>query len=247
MTSKRHLLLQALLLSTLAPISSVVFAGAADTVYAPVVEQGETEFEFRGGWRDFDRAPDEHAFVFDVGYGVTNWWRTEAVLEYAAEDGNRGALEGWEWENVFVLTEQGKHWADVGLFAEYEHSFADGPDEIEIGPMFQKEVGPAVANLNLFFAHEVGHGAGGDTDLDYSWQVKWRGNEALEFGVQGFGGLGTVDHLGDGDSHILGPALFGVKRLPGGDKFAYNAAVLGGINQAAPDVTVRFQLEYEMY
>lgn len=248
MTLSRQLLsLRATLLFCLFPASTAVFAGAADTVYLPVVEQGETEFELRGGFRDFKGAPNEHAFVFDLGYGVNSRWRTEAVLEYAAEGGAPGRLEALEWENVFVLTEQGKHWMDVGLLAEYEHSFASGPDTLKIGPLLQKEIGPTIANLNLRFDHEVGAGASSATEMNYSWQVKWRGKEALEWGVQGFGGLGEFGHLGEGDSHIAGPALFGVKRLAGHDKLRYNAAVLAGLNDAAPDVAVRFQVEYEMY
>ena len=245
--SKQHLTLRALLFSCLLPASAAAFAGSADTIYVPVVEKGETEFELRGGYRDFRGAPSEHAFVFDLGYGVSNRWRTEAVLEYAAEGGSPGRLKALEWENVFVLTEQGKHWMDVGLIAEYEHSFAAGPDQVKIGPLLQKEIGQTVANLNLRFKHQVGSGASDSTELDYRWQLKWRGNEALEWGVQGFGELGVVDHLGRDASHTVGPALFGVQRLHGRDKLRYNGAVLAGLNNASPDVTVRFQLEYEMY
>jgi hypothetical protein len=248
MTSyKRHPILCALLLSCLFPATSLVFAGAADPVYVPVVEQGETEFELRGGYRDFDGAPNDHAFVFDVGYGVTDRWRTEAVLEYSAEGGERGKLEALEWENVFVLTEPGKYWMDVGVLAEYEHTFADGPDEVKIGPLLQKEIGRTVANLNFRFKHEVGSGASNDTELDYRWQLRWLGNEALEWGVQGFGELGTIERLGKGDSHSIGPALFGMKRLASRDKVRYNAAVLAGLNDAAPGAAFRFQVEYEMY
>ena len=78
-------ILRAALLLCLFPASHAAFAGAADPVYTPTVEQGETEFELRGGYRDYADEPDEHAFVFDIGYGVNNRWRTEAVLEYAAE------------------------------------------------------------------------------------------------------------------------------------------------------------------
>ena len=232
---------------SLVACSSLAMAGPADTVYSPVVEQGETEFELRGGYRDFADGPSEHAFVFDVGYGVTQNWRTELVLEYSSEEGNPGKLEAWEWENVFVLTEQGKYWADLGLFAEYEHGFSAGPDEIKIGPMFQKDIGGTVANLNLLFEREVGSGASDATELAYTWQVRWLGKPALEWGVQGIGGLGELDHLGRDDSHSIGPALFGVHQMADGNKVAYNAAVLAGLNQAAPDVTVRVQLEYEMY
>jgi hypothetical protein len=246
-SSLHRSLLRATLLVALVPASTSVFAGAADTVYTPTVEQGETEFELRGGYRAFGGAPDEHAFVLDVGYGVNNRWRTEAVLEYAAEGGEPGKLEALEWENVFVLTEPGKYWMDLGLLAEYEHSFASGPDEVKIGPLLQKQFGPAIANLNFRFKREVGSGASTDTELDYRWQLHWLGNEALEWGAQGFGELGTVDHLGTGDWHSAGPALFGVKRLQGRDKIRYNAALLAGLSHDAPDAALRFQLEYEMY
>jgi len=246
-TTPLHRALRALLFTSLLPASSLAFAGAADPVYTPTVEQGETEFELRGGFRDYADVPNEHAFVFDVGYGVTNRWRTEAVLEYAAEGGEPGKLEALEWENVFVLTEPGKHWMDVGMLAEYEHSFANGPDEVKIGPLLQKEFGQAVANLNFRLKREVGSGASTDTELDYRWQVRWLGNEKLEWGVQGIGELGTVDHLGTDSWNSVGPALFGVARLQGRDKIRYNAAVLAGLDHDAPDATVRFQVEYEMY
>ena len=227
--------------------SGTVLAGPADKVYTPKVEKGETEFELRGGYRDFADGPDEYAYVFDIGYGVTDFWKTELVLEYSGETGFGGTMEAMEWENVFMLTEPGKYWLDLGLFVEYEHTFADGPDELKIGPMFQKEIGPTVTNLNLLFERQVGSGAGSEVELDYSWQVKWRGNEALEFGVQGFGGLGEVGDLGEDDKHSIGPALFGLKRMANGNKLAYDAALLAGLNEAAPDLTIRFELEYEMY
>ena len=101
-------------------LSSLAAAGPADKVYRPIVEKGETEFEFRGGYRDFNTDPSEHAYVFDIGYGVTDRWKTELVVEYSGVNGYGGSMEAWEWENIIVLTEQGKHWADVGWFAEYE-------------------------------------------------------------------------------------------------------------------------------
>lgn len=249
MTSQRHLRgwprLAVLALAVCA--ASPALAGPAEKVYRPFVEKGETEFELRSGYRAFGDGPDEYATVFDVGFGVTSRWKTEIAFEYEGETGFGGRLAAIEWENVFVLTEQGEHWADVGLFVEYEHTFADGPDELKIGPMFEKEFGPTIANLNLVLEREIGSGASDDTALDYAWQLKWRGKQELEFGLQGFGGLGPVDRLGEGDKHSLGPALFGVKRLASGNKLAYDAAILAGINKAAPDLTLRFELEYEMY
>jgi hypothetical protein len=227
--------------------SEASLAGPADKVYRPIVEKGETEFEFRGGYRDFSADPSEYAYVFDVGYGVTDRWKTELVLEYSGVNGYGGSMEAWEWENIIVLTEQGKHWVDVGLFAEYEHSFASGPDEIKIGPMFEKQIGSTVNNLNLILERQIGNGASNDIELDYSWQVKWNGKQSLEFGVQGFGGLGEISNLGHDDKHSIGPAIFGLRKLANGNKLGFDAAYLVGLNDNAPDNTFRFQIEYEMY
>jgi len=242
---KNHAL-SVLALAMLAATSTAT-AGPADSVYRPIVEKDETEFEFRSGYFDFHDEANEYASVLDVGYAFTDHWKSEVVFEYEGEAGEGGKPEAIEWENLIVLTEQGKHWADVGLLIEAEHSFSADPEEFKVALLLEKEVGPTIADLNLFAIREIGSGASDETELEYRWQVKWRGNEALEWGLQGRGGLGTVEHFGEDDGHSLGPALFGVTRLKNGDKLNYDAAIMHGINDAAPDWTLRFKLEYEMY
>ncbi len=232
---------------SLGPLMGVAWAGPAEVVYIPIVVKGEKEVEYRGGYRTFAHAPSEHANILELGYGVTDNWFTELEIEQASEDGGPNRVEAWEWENIIVLTERGKYWADLGLFAAYEHTFADGPDKVRIGPMFMKEIGTAVANVNLLFGREVGRDAAHQTSLGYAWQLKWRGRESLEFGLQGLGEVGVFGHLGQDQSHSAGPALFGVKRLGEGRKVSWNAALLGGLNANAPDLTFRTQIEFEMY
>ena len=227
--------------------SASALAGPADRVYRPIVEKGETEVELRGGYFDFDGGPDEYATVLDVGYAFTNNWKSELVFEYEGETGEGAHPEAVEWENLIVLTEQGKHWADVGLLIEAEHSFSSAPEEFKLGLLLEKEVGPTIADVNLIAVREFGDEASDETELEYRWQLKWRGNEALEWGLQGRGGLGTFENFGEEDGHSIGPALFGVQRLASGNKIAYDAAILGGLNNDAPDLTIRFNLEFEIY
>lgn len=222
-------------------------AGAAEVVYQPVVENGELEFEYRGGWRQYAGGREEHGSIFEVGYGMNDHWFSEIELEQSFENGGPNRLESLEWENVFALTERGKYWMDFGIFAAYEHTFdPDDPDTITIGPMFMKDIGPVTANVNLLFKREVGRGASHDTGLGYAWQVRWHGRPSLEFGVQGLGDLGTFGHLGRDSSQIAGPALFGERHI-GRSTLKWNAAVLAGLDRAAPNVTVRTQIELEMH
>jgi len=222
-------------------------AGPADKVYRPIVEKGETEIEIRGGYFDFHDGADEYAWVADFGYAFTSNWKSELVFEYEGETGEGAKPEAVEWENLIVLTQQGEHWVDVGLLIEVEHTFSSAPEEFKLGLLLEKEIGPTIADLNLVGVREFGDDASDETGLEYRWQLKWRGNEALEWGVQGFGNAGTFEHLGDDTEHSLGPALFGVQKLANGNKVSYDAAILGGLNAAAPDLTLRFNLEFEIY
>ena len=226
-------------------LSLPAHAGAASKVYLPKVEYRELELEFRGGSQDFNgtRQGDNQQFVFDIGYGVTSRWFTELAVFYSRAPGEGGQIEEFKSENIFLLTEPGKHWLDVGMIAEVVHNRAEGLNEIEFGPLLQTQVGREQFNLNIEFARELVDGA--KTEVGYAWQWKHRGNPALEFGLQGFGELGALGDLG-GHQAKLGPALFGSRRLPSGHKIKYDGAVLAGVTAGAPDTTVRFQLEYEM-
>jgi hypothetical protein len=246
MNVSRNLSLSVLALA-LGFAASSASAGPADKVYRPIVEKGETEIELRGGYLDFGDGADEYAWVFDFAYSFTNNWKSELVFEYEGETGEGAKPEAVEWENLIVLTQQGEHWVDVGLLIEAEHTFSSAPEEFKLGLLLEKEIGPTIADLNLVAVREFGDDASDETGLEYRWQVKWRGNEALEWGVQGFGTAGTFEHLGEDTEHRIGPALFGVTRLSNGNKVAYDAAILGGLNDAAPDLSIRFNLEFEMY
>ena len=227
----------------LAPALAV--AGPADKVYTPQVEQGETEFEFRSG---FQSGPSEHAFIADIGYGFTPWWFSEVVGEFEGAPGENTRYAALEWENIFLLTEPGKYWADVGIFFEYAHTRdSDEPDEIEIGPMFQKEFGDLQVNLNPLFERTVGRNDSGKTELAYRAQMKWRGNERFEPGLQAIGSAGFFGEIGREKEHKLGPAFFGTMRLDNRNKIKYDAALLFGLNHDAPDTTLRLTFEYEMY
>lgn len=245
-TLSRNPLTAAVLVVLLAAPPLSAFAGVADKVYEIKPVAGETEFEFRGGYEDADQGPNPYQAVFDVGYGVSNRWLTELVVKYdATAPGENGKISELEWENIVALTEPGRYWLDLGLFHELSYSRLDNNWELVFAPMFQKTVGREQFNLNVNFERQLVDGA--DTEVLYRGQWKHRAGSALEYGLQAFGELGPVNHLGRDDQHKLGPALFGAMRAGGNDKFLWNVAVLAGLNAAAPDVSLRFELEYESY
>ncbi|MBI2382476.1 MAG: FTR1 family protein [Gammaproteobacteria bacterium] len=214
------------------------YAGPADKVYRPVVELGETELEFRGGYiKDDGPANTAQAYVFDLGYGFTPWLFSEIVAEVEKEPGGSLEVEELEWENIIQLTEPGQYFVDFGLFAEAKVPLESGlPYALEIGPMFQKEIGRTVTNLNVLAERQFGDNADGETEIGYRLQSRYRTGAPLDVGVQAFG---------EEDAHLVGPALFGQAQLGGGKKLKYDAGLLFGATDDAEDLRVRWQVEYE--
>jgi hypothetical protein len=239
--------LAAVLIVALAAVhSNTAHADPASKVYIPQVVYGEWEFEFRGGFANGGGVDgSEQQYVFDIGRGITSRWFSELAFFYSKDPNAGGQWEEFKSENIFVLTEPGEHWLDFGIIAEAVHNRVDGVNEIEIGPLFQKETGHEQFNLDFEFERAFNDGA--KTELTYSWQWKHRGNPRLEFGLQGFGELGEVGHFGEEHSNRIGPAFFG--QIPVGrlNKLKYDAGLQFGLGRDAADTTFRFQLEYEVY
>jgi hypothetical protein len=224
-------------------------ADPAAKVYLPAVVQGETEVELRGGyqrWRDND-ADRERQVIVDIGHAFTSWWKSELAVGVTRFPATSTRLDEIEWENIFALTEPGRYWADLGLFAELARDHAEKHNVAAIGPMFQKEFGGAQANVNLLFERQLGAHAEPGAEIAYAWQVKWRGNPSFEPGVQGFGTLGRTNEFRHNTEHKIGPAFFSQAVLGARNKVKFDAAVLFGLNRNTPDTTIRFNLEYEIY
>ena len=227
-----------------------VFAGAADYVYTPAVEYGEREIDFKLGATSPTAGNRMQGVSLGYGYGAKEYWFTEGYVKQEREGGGIANLA--EWENKFQLTDTGEYPVDVGLITELEAPLsANTPWEFKLGPLFQTEFGKLQLNGNLLFERAFGmtdeSGVPYSTNFGYQWQAKYRWQPVLEFGMQGFGDMGKWndwDKQAD-QSHRIGPAVFGKFALGNRQAIRYNAAWLFGTGNAAPDNTIRMQVEYE--
>lgn len=241
---------KSLLAAALASLALNAVAGPADYVSTPTVEYGEKEIELKYGDRKLADDTHERAATLGFGMGVTPTWFTEVNVEFEKETGKGGEIEAFEWENKFQLTEPGQYAVDVGLFTEIEIPHESGdPYELKVGPLFQTEFGKTQINANLLFERKFGGGDAVEKEVEmgYQWQVKYRLQPEFEFGAQGFGEVGEWNDWepSDEQSHVAGPAVFGKVALSSHTALKYNAALLLPLNEASPDRTLRFQMEYE--
>lgn len=226
----------------------VCHAGPADYVYTPGVEYGEREIDFKIGTAKTKGEDRSSAASIGFGYGVTERWFTEIYAKYEREGGESTRFDAFEWENRLALTEQGRYPFDVGFVIELERP-RDRTEgyEVRLGPLFQTDFDRWQLNLNVLLERHFRSEEASQTQLGYQWQVRYLSSGKVDLGVQGFGEVGKWNHWASSSeqNHRLGPAIFGKVNLGGRHVIKYNAAVLFGLTSAAPDHTVRAQVEYE--
>jgi hypothetical protein len=243
-----------------AAIAAALFmpAGAAQAdfkVKMPDAEYQEFEVETignygRSGHPDTD---NEQSFVHEFEYGFTPWYKTGLEFETNREPGpgNHLKFDALTWENWFVFGERGQYWLDTALFAEYSHgNLAGAPDEITVGPLLRKEIGPTINTVNLFLTKTIGAYAGnGRMSFSYAWETRVATGGLIEPGFQAYGEPGPVGHflpISEQD-HRAGPQLFASVPGLGPGTLKFNGGVLFGLTPAAPRQTLRWQFEYEIH
>ena len=225
-------------------------AHATHKVYSPNVEPGEFELEMRAH-TTFDSDPakdDQQAYKLEAGYGIADKWST--TLGTTLEKDANGDLQSQEvfWENIIQLTEQGEHWVDAGLYLEYAVARGSGtPDELEGKVLLEKTVGSFVHTANLVFVRNIGSGAANTTYFEYAWRSKYFISNALEVGVEAYGEMGEFGHVlpSNQQDHRLGPVISGDLGHSDEGKWKYELGYLFGVSDAAPNGTLKLNLEYE--
>ena len=217
-------------------------------IRSPIVESHELESE-----NNFTIGHSKTA-VHELEYGFNDWLKLGVEAEFAADQGHGFRYDSTALEGFLQLTPQGRYWADVGLFVEYEHTARQGdPRALTIGPLIQKEMQLSGLNtlhtVNALFTKEMGAGSVGPLSMLMAAQSRARLTPYFEPGFEYYGSF-TLGAHGDEPQHRLGPMFAGRVGLrefgidaPGGIK--YDAAYLRGIAGETDPSTFRVRIELE--
>jgi hypothetical protein len=224
-------------------------ANAGDLkIRSPIIESGEFEFE-----NNFTIGRSKTA-VHEFEYGFNEWLKLGVEAELAADPGHGFHYDSAALEGYFQLTPQGRYWADVGMFVEYEHTARTGdPRALTVGPLVEKEVRffglDTLHSVNALFTKELGEGSVGPLSLLVAAQSRLRLNPYFQPGIEYYGSLSLGTH-GDEPEHRIGPMFAGrigfrdlEVEAPGGIK--YDAAYLRGLTAPTDPSTFRVRIELE--
>jgi len=231
--------------AALFPCAAMADPGPAGEVYSPDVTRGLAEFEVRSGFLNGGAVDGDWQTKVEANYGATNWWRPALVAEWE-QSGNETDFTAFAIENVFDFTATRDWPLHLGAYVEYEWA-NDGPNELEVKLLMQRQRGPLDLRLNLIGARRLGSAPDDKWEFSYAAQAAYAFNDDFALGIQGFGDAGTSDNFDlDDQAQYWGPfAQIEAGHFNNGE-LELQLGYLAGFGEAEADGILRLKLEYEL-
>ena len=209
-----------------------------DKVYHPYVQPLEKEIEWRALYQsDNDRKLDR-VQKHRLGYGqsINERWFAEIYLIGEKNRDESFGIDEIELEALWQITEQGEFAADWGMLFEYERAIDENINELSASILTERQWGRWVGTANLGLIYEWGSAIDNELETALALQGKYRYSRAIEPAVELYSSEGGTG---------IGPVLLGSQRLGGRKQLRWEAGVIYGVDEDAPDRTYRLLLEFE--
>ncbi|TAP34927.1 hypothetical protein EYR97_11880 [Alteromonas sp. KUL42] len=206
-----------------------------DKVYQPYVLPFEREFE----WRFTSRQNDNGNVLmqrFSFGHALSEFVILEAYIVGARDENQDFGVEGYELELRWMITEQGRYWADWGTLFELEKQHNTNDWEVKAGLLTEKEFGQFSLTTNVTLVYEWGETVPNEWESEFKAKFRYRWLPEVQPGVEVYV---AEDFIG------VGPAFMGIKRFDRQKQLKWELGFIAGLNGDSKDHTLRMSLEYE--
>lgn len=247
----------ALVVAGIAALVAGAPARAEFKVRYPIIDYREIEIEHNGDVT-FDKKNsgknNNQSYPTEVELGLLPFLSVGIEGNVEANSGENVHYKATALESTLQLTPQGKYWADLGFFTEFEHpASGSSANSVTFGPLVQKEVPDffgfdTLHTLNTLFSREIGPHAADATPLLVAWQSRLRVDPLFEPGFEFYGMVDDVSHPGKlaDQQHRIGPMLAGLYSFPPYGKLRYELGYLVGLTRATENGAIRWRVEYEI-
>lgn len=227
-SNKLKFLTAALLLACAAALAD---GNTIDKVYHPYVQPLEKELEYRARTAD-----GVQSHRLGLGRAFSDQWFAELYLIGAKAEGDSLALEAYELELKWQLTEQGEFNNDWGLLFELEKAHQQDSYEASTTLIGLHEWHRWIATGNATLTYEWGKALRDEWETAFAGQLRYRYSAALEPGLELYKSQ---------NSYGFGPVIMGQIPFSGGNKLFWQFGVIVGLDAQTPDTNWKFALEYE--
>jgi hypothetical protein len=181
-----------------------------------------------------------------LDYGVAKWWRLSAVMKLENPLNDELRLARASVENLWVLRELPQAGGfGLGWFTSLEVSTDQATaNASQFGPIIMLRQGKLSLAANPFLEQTFGRNRTEGIALNYGWNAKYRFNQNLAIGIEGFGlieNLGNSPALAD-QEHRFGPAIFASIQLREDLTITPDLGVFFGLTEATPKLTLKFNV-----
>lgn len=212
--------------------------GRADVekVYHPYVEGHKSDVEFQSLYKldDDPQIDGAQRYRLALGHSLTDRISVEGYLIGNKTANKSLALDSFEFEGKWQLTEQGEYSSDWGLLFELERNTRLSEWSTSVALLWEKQWPRWTLAGNLFFGYEGGSLAD-EIEPQLRGQLKYRLSPAFEPALEMY-----IDEYTRG----IGPVVMGSKRL-GVNQLHWELGFIIGTKSNSPDGNLRFLLEYE--
>jgi hypothetical protein len=221
--------------------------GLSEQVYGAVVDEGRKEFELRYGRLNGSAGDGESALVAEAAYGLNDWWYSAILAQFESAPGYDLQVTDIGWENLLELTGSREDALRTTVYAEIKVSTRDNvPGELEFKGIAEYRAAPWNFRFNLIFEREFGDNASDETEFGYAVRAARFVGDNVSLGVEGFGDLGTFDHVGGSLPHYWGPMIAGEVPLERGE-LELQAGFLFGFGANEGDTQLRLTAEWDFF
>ena len=206
-----------------------------DKVYHPYVLPFEREFE----WRLTSRQNDDGNVLmqrFSFGHALSEFMIFETYLVGARDENEDFGLESYEVELRWMMTEQGRYWADWATLFELEKQHNTDDWEVKAGILTEKEFGQFSLTTNVSLVYEWGQTVENEWESEFKAKFRYRWIPEVQPGLEVYV---AEDFIG------VGPAFMGIKRFDRQQQLKWELGFIAGLNGDSKDHTLRMSLEYE--
>ncbi len=206
-----------------------------DKVYHPYVLPFEREFE----WRLTSRQNDDGNVLmqrFSFGHALSEFMILETYLVGARDENEDFGLESYEVELRWMMTEQGRYWADWATLFELEKQHNTDDWEVKAGILTEKEFGQFSLTTNVSLVYEWGQTVENEWESEFKAKFRYRWIPEVQPGLEVYV---AEDFIG------VGPAFMGIKRFDRQKQLKWELGFIAALNGDSKDHTLRMSLEYE--
>ncbi len=211
-------------------------SGGIDTVYHPYVQPLERALEIR--LTNASTGGPVDGQTWRIGYGQSLTERLFAEAYVIGENRHGGALrvQGYEFEALWQLTEQGQFAADWAVLGEFERAHHVDSQSGSVMLIGERQWGRLVGTVNAAVGYEWGADVRDEPETRLTLQGRYRYSPRLEPAVELFAAEKLL---------ALGPALLGSERIGPGRRLRWELGLAAGLDADSPHLSARGTLEYE--